>query len=69
MPIQLVSETEKIGGNVQRYPFEISVNNPELVEVGSPGHDFRELKDMIMSAGGTGKRQVDSPTAACLRQD
>ena len=33
-------------GDVRRHPFEISMNNPELVEVGSPGHYFRELKDV-----------------------
>ena len=40
----MVNETEKWSGNVQLYPFEISMNNPECMKVGHTGHDLRELR-------------------------
>jgi len=50
--------------DTRRYPFEISVKNPEFVKVGRTGHDLRELKVIKdRKTGIHGEQGADSPTA------
>ena len=44
MPTQSVSEAKERGVDLRWYPFDISVNNPKLVEIGRARHDLGELK-------------------------
>ena len=44
MPTRSVSETRESVVSIRQYPFKIPVNDPEVVKVGRPGHDSRELK-------------------------
>ena len=59
----MVSETvKKIDANVEQYPFQISVNNPELVKVGHARHDPSELKVIKDRQSGICEGTTSEPT-------
>ena len=58
----MVNEVERGVTTVQTYPFEVTVNDPEFVEVVCTRHDPTQLRDIVRNATEfAGKQRVGSP--------
>ena len=58
----MVRDNKKRVGSARRYPFEISMNNPERMKVGRTGHDLRELNATRDRKSGTRRETASGLT-------
>ena len=63
----MVNETERRVNIVQTYPFEVTVNNPEVVEVIHTRQDSTQLQVMVRNAKNRIRRKIMNGLTNCKR--